>query len=155
MDCGRCRRNSTMNGLTGATRCSRSLLLWVGAWIAGALTLVAQPPADIANSHRDIKPPSRRSQDPQLSDIAQAATRSGAATLPIVNYIDEYIFGAMKAHGIAHAGLSSDEEFLRRIYLDLTGRLPDPEVARAFFADKGLDKRAKLIDSLMATPDEG
>jgi len=47
---------------------------------------------------------------------------------------------------VAHA--SSDSEFLRRVYLDLTGRLPEPERVTAFLNDADPAKRQKLIDSL-------
>ena len=48
------------------------------------------------------------------------------------NFIDDYIFGKMKADGVPHAKLSTDTEFMRRIYLDLWGRLPDAEQVRKF-----------------------
>ncbi len=65
------------------------------------------------------------------------------------NYIDEHIFGKMKADGVPHAGLCSDQEFLRRIYLDLWGRLPDTAKVRQFIADTDPEKRNKLIDNLL------
>jgi hypothetical protein len=46
----------------------------------------------------------------------------------------------------------SDADFVRRIYLDLTGVIPTPEETRAFLADQSADKRAKLIDALLASP---
>ncbi len=67
---------------------------------------------------------------------------------PRRNLIDQYVFGKMHDNGIAPAPLSSDSEFLRRVYLDLTGRLPQPDAAKAFLADTDPDKRDKLIDSL-------
>lgn len=65
------------------------------------------------------------------------------------NFVDDYIFGKMKADKIPHAGLSTDSEFLRRIYLDLWGRLPDSEIVRAFVADRNPKKREELIDRLL------
>jgi hypothetical protein len=41
---------------------------------------------------------------------------------------------------------------VRRIHLDLTGRIPTPEAVEAFAADRAPDKRAKLIDQLLASP---
>ena len=64
------------------------------------------------------------------------------------NYIDGYIFGKMEQDHIPHAPLSSDEEFLRRVSLDLIGRIPQPEQVRAFAADKDPAKRDKLVDEL-------
>ncbi len=66
------------------------------------------------------------------------------------NYIDDHIFGKMERDKIPHAGLAGDQEFLRRVYLDLTGRIPSSEAVREFLADQSPDKRDKLIDSLIA-----
>jgi mono/diheme cytochrome c family protein len=65
------------------------------------------------------------------------------------NFIDDYIFGKMKAHGIPHAPLSTDAEFMRRLHLDLWGRLPDTDAVRQFVADAEPDKRNNLIDQLL------
>lgn len=51
------------------------------------------------------------------------------------------------------AGLAGDTEFLRRIYLDLTGCIPTAEVARAFANDSDPDKRAKLATELLNSRD--
>ncbi len=67
------------------------------------------------------------------------------------NLVDEYIFGRIEKDGIPHAGLSTDEEFIRRVYLDLTGLLPSSDAVRTFVADKSADKRDKVIDSLIGT----
>ncbi len=48
---------------------------------------------------------------------------------------------------------SSDEEFLRRVYLDFAGRIPSVSEARRFLDDKAADKRTKLFDQLLAGPE--
>jgi hypothetical protein len=75
------------------------------------------------------------------------------AALPIKNLVDEYIFKRMERDGIPHAPLSSDEEFVRRIYLDLTGRIPDAETVEKFLADGDSAKREKVIDRLVGSPE--
>ena len=50
------------------------------------------------------------------------------------------------------APLAADDEFLRRVTVDLTGIIPTATEARAFFADRGADKRARLVDRLLASP---
>src|SRR5262249_17793001 len=47
----------------------------------------------------------------------------------------------------------SDAEFLRRIFLDLTGTIPSAVEARTFLSDPTADKRQKLIDRLLASPE--
>lgn len=69
----------------------------------------------------------------------------------IVNYVDDEIFEAMDAAGVAPAPPSSDAEFLRRATLDLTGRIPDAAAAAAFLADGTADKRSRMIDTLLAS----
>jgi len=77
---------------------------------------------------------------------------SGGSTYPLsVNYIDDEIFGTMKANGIAPSAISSDEEFFRRVNLDLTGQIPDPAAVQAFLNDKSSDKRTKTVDALLAS----
>jgi hypothetical protein len=69
---------------------------------------------------------------------------------PIVrrNYIDEFIFGKMERDRVPHAPLASDEEFLRRVTIDLIGRIPEPQQIRDFLADKDPNKRDRIIGEL-------
>lgn len=48
-------------------------------------------------------------------------------------------------------GISSDAEFVRRVYLDFTGDIPSAQVASRFIRNSDPDKRAKLIDELLAS----
>lgn len=66
--------------------------------------------------------------------------------------IDSYIFAALQANGVAPAPPTTDWEFVRRITLDITGRIPTPGAVLSFVADTTPTKRAKLIDSLLASP---
>ncbi|MGA7992070.1 MAG: DUF1549 domain-containing protein, partial [Thermoanaerobaculia bacterium] len=71
--------------------------------------------------------------------------------IPRVNDVDEEIFGKMDADRVVPAPLSSDAEFLRRVTLDLTGRIPDAATVSAFLADPAGDKRSRMIDVLLAS----
>jgi hypothetical protein len=76
----------------------------------------------------------------------------GTTDYPLsVNYIDTEVFGKMKTDGIKSAAISADEEFLRRVTIDLTGQIPDTTTVQAFLADKAADKRTKTIDALIAS----
>jgi hypothetical protein len=75
-----------------------------------------------------------------------------AGKMPRRNFIDEHIFGRMEREGIPYAPISTDQEFFRRVTLDLTGRIPSPAGTREFLADHSPDKRAKLIDQLIGSP---
>ncbi len=65
------------------------------------------------------------------------------------NFVDESIFGKMERDGIRPAPPSSDLEFLRRVSLDLTGRIPTSNEVREFVADPDPAKRDKRIDRLL------
>src|SRR5437867_872543 len=57
------------------------------------------------------------------------------------NFIDDYIFGKLERDRVPRAYLCTDAEFLRRVSLDLTGRLPEPDAIRKFVDDTGPGKR--------------
>ncbi|HZZ77796.1 MAG TPA: DUF1549 domain-containing protein [Gemmataceae bacterium] len=67
--------------------------------------------------------------------------------------VDRFTKKKWEALGIVPSELSSDEQFIRRVYLDLTGSLPKPADVKAFLADTSKDKRDKLIDRLLETPE--
>lgn len=76
-----------------------------------------------------------------------------ANEIPRKNYIDEILFGKMQYDNISSAPLSTDSEFLRRVTLDLTGRIPTPEAVTAFLADTNPNKRDALVDKLLDSPE--
>jgi len=65
--------------------------------------------------------------------------------------IDAYIFADLNTNGIQPAPRTTDWEFIRRVSLDLTGQIPSPDRALSFVADSSADKRAKLVDELLAS----
>jgi hypothetical protein len=66
--------------------------------------------------------------------------------------IDYLIGSTLVAQGQKFNTPATDEQFVRRIYLDAVGRVPTAEEASAFLADEAKDKRAKLIDKLLYSP---
>ena len=66
-----------------------------------------------------------------------------------VNYIDELVSAKLKKLRLHPSGDSTDEEFLRRVSIDLVGQLPTVEEYHAFMADEDPDKRAHKIDELI------
>ncbi len=69
------------------------------------------------------------------------------------NFIDTHVFGKLKQLRIEPSDLSSDEEFIRRVFLDTIGTLPTPAEVKAFLADPSPNKRSKWIDSLLERPE--
>ncbi len=69
------------------------------------------------------------------------------------NFIDEAVFTQLKRLRINPSGICDDTTFLRRVYLDVTGLLPTVEQAQTFVSSSEPDKRARLIDELLASPE--
>jgi len=76
-----------------------------------------------------------------------------SADEPLPVRIDQLIATGADNFDEVASPLADDAEFLRRIYLDLTGSIPPVERARQFLADTDPDKRTRLIDELLASPE--
>jgi hypothetical protein len=72
-----------------------------------------------------------------------------ASTYAAANDIDRLVVATLRKQGIKPANLCSDAVFIRRVYLDVIGTLPEPQDVRSFLQDRSADKRAELIDSLL------
>jgi hypothetical protein len=72
---------------------------------------------------------------------------------PVQNYVDELVDAKLKKMKIVASELCTDEEFVRRLYLDLTGLPPTSADVRAFLADPkpSKDKRDALVDQLIGS----
>jgi hypothetical protein len=68
------------------------------------------------------------------------------------NFIDQQVFAKLKVLGLPPSPVCDDSTFLRRVTLDITGRLPTLEQTKAFLADQRPDKRARKIDELLDSP---
>jgi Protein of unknown function (DUF1549)/Protein of unknown function (DUF1553) len=70
-----------------------------------------------------------------------------------INYVDELAVAKWKKLGLRPSPVCDDATFLRRATVDLCGRLPTPAEVKAFLAETAADKRTKLIDKLLDSPD--
>ena len=69
------------------------------------------------------------------------------------NFIDEFVFSKLRRLNLIPSHLSTDNEFLRRVYLDTVGVLPTLEETEEFLASDDPQKRSKLIDHLLERPE--
>lgn len=76
-----------------------------------------------------------------------------ASLPPSHNYIDDLVFTKLKAMGMPPSDPCDDATFIRRVSLDIAGRLPSLEETQRFLADTDPAKRDKLIDALLASPE--
>src|SRR6202034_1061058 len=68
---------------------------------------------------------------------------------PENNYVDKHVFAKLKMLNILPSDLCTDQEFIRRVYMDVCGVLPTAAEAKAFLESPETNKRAKLIDTLL------
>ncbi len=86
---------------------------------------------------------------PRISACAAGLAPSDLYNMPVNNRIDELVLSRLKKEGIPPSELCSDDVFLRRAYLDVTGTLPRPQETMSFLSDNNPDKRKLLIDTLL------
>jgi hypothetical protein len=156
-----------------------SLWFFVGAPIAGAQDAPAISTGPLTVAHAECSffgpdrerfagtglaeggGPSRHARE--LATLTDAVSKLVAAPPGSPTYvygqghragsIDSYLQADWQANGITPAPPTTDWEFIRRVTLDLTGRIPDPARVLTFVADTTPNKRAALIDELLAKPE--
>ncbi len=90
--------------------------------------------------------------------LLACATVCGAEPAPahdvqlLAEKIDQHIARRWTESGVVPAAVADDAEFLRRVYLDLAGRIPSVEEARTFIEDRHADKRSRLVERLLSSP---
>ena len=89
----------------------------------------------------------------RMMHIARPAEGYAWPNPPESNYVDAHVFSKLKMLHIAPSELCTDEQFVRRAFLDLCGVLPTPAETREFLAGQGPDRRSRLIDRLMERPE--
>jgi hypothetical protein len=72
---------------------------------------------------------------------------------PSNNDVDRFVFGKLRMLNILPSDLCTDQEFVRRVYLDVCGILPTADQTRAFLSSTDRDKRSRLVDQLLERPE--
>jgi mono/diheme cytochrome c family protein len=128
----------------------------------------AMPPEDkdklsaeaIANIEKWIKSgalfPDAAAPEPRMvlkswwEEINEAHLRPAGE--PIAAVVDHYINAKLKEAGVTPANPATDANFIRRVTLDLTGRIPTPAEVKQYDTSTQADKKQQLVDRLMASP---
>ena len=123
---------------------------------AAVVTLAGDPPAEAADKKKtDEKPYDTKKADSTKRHTGTLAADAKLNATQLAAHVDKLVNKKLKEEKIAASALSSDEEFLRRVTLDLTGKIPTADRAAAFLDSKDAKKREKLIDELLADKDFG
>jgi hypothetical protein len=108
--------------------------------------------------NKPAKPAVKKEEKPEPppQETPPAFVRKAPAK-PVAKLTAEQLDALMEEHvgGIADAALVSDEDYIRRVTLDLIGRQPTMAESAAFAADEAMDRRAKLVERLLASPEFG
>ncbi|MCI0359714.1 MAG: DUF1549 domain-containing protein [Planctomycetaceae bacterium] len=75
------------------------------------------------------------------------------AGLPRNNFIDGLAWAKLKSLNITPSPPVGDAKFLRRVHIDIIGRLPTPDEVRGFLTDGDPNKRARVVDELLERPE--
>ncbi len=114
-----------------------------------------QNPDEFRNAmarHRDLV---SRSTETLSRTIAPQTELEAAQPqdIPRKNFIDNILFDRMARDNVVSAPLCADAEFIRRVYLDLTGRIPSAADVTNFLNDANPNKRDALVERLIGTPE--
>ena len=94
---------------------------------------------------------------PVLTALLAAGSNARAVDLlpadrPIPEIVDSYLDAKLSEAGVKPAAATDDATLLRRLTLDLVGRIPTAAETRAYVESTDPEKRVKLVDRLMASP---
>ena len=107
--------------------------VFILAVLAIASASAQQPRDKTPENHPPAPRPDNRLPASELTEKLRPSDKGrNSAAVPRKNLIDESIFSRIERDRVPHAPLSGDEEFFRRVHLDLTGRIPDDDELRDF-----------------------
>src|SRR5437016_3388866 len=86
------------------------------------------------------------------SSLCLVPVASAADEQALTAATDQQLAARWAANHVEPAPRADDAEFLRRVSLDLAGRIPPAAEVRAFLADESADKRQRLVEKLLASP---
>jgi hypothetical protein len=115
------------------------------------------------------KPPSRPAQRPpprpglpaavmaapsgRIMEVAPVDRSTRPAVQRAAATIDALLAAHWQTHGVTPSAPLADEQFLRRVYLEIGGRIPSHDEVVRFLGSAAKDKRTRLVDDLLESPD--
>jgi hypothetical protein len=114
-----------------------------------------KPPKLLAALKKSAKTEDKKAESPPVEKPPAFVRKSPAK--PLERLTPQKLDEQMEKYvgGISQARPIDDEAFLRRVTLDLIGRQPTPAERQVFLTDECADKRSKLVEQLLATPEFG
>jgi hypothetical protein len=109
---------------------------WLALWLASTATGLA---ADQVRSHASTRVGKKEAAPPRSSD-------------PVVSFVDQQIRQGWTENDVVPSAAADDEEWFRRVHLDLVGHIPAWNEIERFHRDKNPAKRAAVVDKLLDSP---
>ena len=75
------------------------------------------------------------------------------ASLPRNNFIDGLVWKKLKSLGVKPSDSIDDAKYMRRVFIDIIGRLPSPAEAREFLGSAATNRREQLVEQLLKRPE--
>jgi len=131
------------------------LIVLGGNWFAFAPRAVGQGGRQNRSQGQPpvLLPASSQLTSPVQMQVAGVKPGTRAAAQAGASRIDQAVLNHLRQRGRRPQSAVSDSTFVRRIYLDLAGRIPTGDEVKAFLASPEPEKRLQLIDDLLASPD--
>jgi hypothetical protein len=121
-------------------------------WLAALVTVARAAP------QADVKAAARAAAKAEVTPVAPLELRRpavpGAAWTNWSAPVDRFVAAYLSARHVKEPAAVSDAQFARRAYLDLWGLLPAPADLQKFVADPSRQKRAALVEALLADNDK-
>jgi hypothetical protein len=112
----------------------------------------AQPGAQKKKKHTPLAPAKDTTPKQRLETAHSLTGDKQVNAHALAKLIDQDILKRLTQEKAQPAAVADDAEFLRRVYLDLVGVIPPADKVKAFLDSKEANKRAKVIDELLADP---
>lgn len=129
-----------------------AVLIGAAVWEVDSNTALAQQKKGAGKpAAKKVEPPPNVPE--RRVTIAKVDPNTRATVLASAAKIDELVAANYAKHKVEPNAAMSDEQFVRRIYLDIAGRIPTFKEVRAFMGATDKEKRVKLIDTLLSNDD--
>ncbi len=92
-------------------------------------------------------------EKPEAPQVATGPRSVPTDVASVVAVINENLSSNWKTAEVSPSARASDSEWIRRVYLDIAGHIPDVDAVEQFLADTRSDKRERLVEELLAAPD--
>jgi hypothetical protein len=133
-------------------RTSLAAAVVVGAWALTGLAANRAKPERVAPRSGLPAAVTSVADEPVMTVARVAADRRGRVQAEAAA-IDAHLAARWQEHGVEPAPPLDDAQFVRRIHLELAGRIPTYEETVAFLRDSSSSKRDAVIERLLASPD--